>query len=88
MKVSGWKVFTAGLVSILTGVAGMLGVVDVDWAAFGESMNTAVAGVMTFYGVLMIVLRKFTTTPIFTPPEEVVVENPGTPAAVVKKAGK
>jgi hypothetical protein len=68
---AGYKTVVAGSISIVMGLATMMGVtIDPStMAAISQHIDTVVGGGMTLYGLLMVVLRAFTKSPIFTKPE-------------------
>lgn len=64
---TGYKTFIVGLLSLIAGLATMMGVtIDQDTlAAIQSNAETVIGGGMTLYGLVMIVLRKFTSSPMF-----------------------
>lgn len=68
---AGYKTVVAGALSVLGGVATMMGVtLDTETLqAIAHNVDVVVGGGMTLYGLLMIVLRKFTSSPMFKRPE-------------------
>jgi hypothetical protein len=64
---TGYKTFIVGLLSLIGGLATMTGVtIDPETlTAIQENAEVVIGGGMTLYGLVMIVLRKFTDSPIF-----------------------
>jgi hypothetical protein len=64
---TGYKTFIVGLLSLVGGLATMMGItIDPETlASIQENAEVVVGGGMTLYGLVMIVLRKFTDSPIF-----------------------
>jgi hypothetical protein len=64
---TGYKTFIVGLLSLIGGLATMMGVtIDTETlTAIQENAEVVIGGGMTLYGLVMIVLRKFTGSPIF-----------------------
>lgn len=68
---SGYKTFIVGLISLVAGIATMMGVtIDGETlAAIQANAETVIGGGMTLYGLVMVVLRAFTKSPMFKKPE-------------------
>jgi hypothetical protein len=68
---AGYKTVVAGGISIIMGLATMMGVTiePSTMAAISQHIDTVVGSGMTLYGLLMIVLRAFTKSPMFKKPE-------------------
>lgn len=67
----GYKTVLIGLLSMIAGLATAMGVtLDPDtMTAIANNVDTVIGGGMTLYGLVMIVLRKFTSSPMFKKPE-------------------
>lgn len=68
---TGYKTFIVGLLSLIAGLATMMGV-TIDPETLGSiqaNAETVIGGGMTLYGLVMLVLRKFTKSPMFKKPE-------------------
>ncbi len=68
---TGYKTFIVGLISLVAGIATMMGVtIDGETlAAIQANAETVIGGGMTLYGLVMVVLRAFTKSPMFKKPE-------------------
>jgi hypothetical protein len=68
---AGYKTVVAGGISIVMGLATMMGVTiePSTMAAISQNIDVVVGGGMTLYGLVMIVLRAFTKSPMFKKPE-------------------
>jgi hypothetical protein len=64
---SGYKTVLIGLLSMIAGLATAMGVtLDPETlSAIANNAETVVGGIVTLYGLVMIVLRKFTSSPMF-----------------------
>ena len=64
---NGYKTFIVGLLSLVGGLATMMGVtIDPETlAAIQSNAEVVIGGGMTLYGLVMLVLRKFTDSPMF-----------------------
>lgn len=64
---NGYKTFIVGLLSLVGGLATMMGVtIEAETlAAVQTHAEAVIGGGMALYGVVMIVLRKFTDSPMF-----------------------
>lgn len=60
---NGYKTLAVGVASIIGGIATANGV-GIDAAALVDKVETAVGGCMAAYGIVMIVLRAVTKTPM------------------------
>lgn len=67
----GYKTILIGLLSMIAGLATAMGVtLDPETlTAIATNVETVVGGGMTLYGLVMIVLRKFTSSPMFKKPD-------------------
>lgn len=67
---TGYKTFVTGGTFLLTGVATMMGVtLDAETLqAISQNIDIVVGGIAALSGLLMIVLRKFTNSPMFKKP--------------------
>ena len=63
----GYKTFLVGLLSLIGGMATMMGVtLEPDTLAkIQEHAEVVIGGGMALYGLVMLVLRKFTASPMF-----------------------
>lgn len=68
---TGYKTFIVGLISLVAGIATMMGVTiePETLAAIQANAETVIGGGMTLYGLVMLVLRAFTKSPMFKKPE-------------------
>lgn len=64
---SGYKTILVGILSMIAGLATAMGVVlePETLTAIVNNVEVVVGGGMTLYGLVMIVLRKFTSSPVF-----------------------
>lgn len=67
----GYKTVVIGVLSMIGGLATMLGVtLDPETIqAIADNVDVVVGGGMTLYGLVMVVLRKFTDSPMLKKPE-------------------
>lgn len=67
----GYKTIVVGVLSMIGGLATMMGVtLDAEtMQAIAANIDTVVGGGMTLYGLVMIVLRKFTNSPMLNKPK-------------------
>ncbi len=68
---SGYKTFVVGVLSMVGGVATMMGVTLDQEAvqAIIANVDVVVGGGMALYGAVMVILRAFTKSPMFEKPE-------------------
>ena len=68
MNLQGYRTVLTGALSIVGGVATAMGVtLDADaMAAIAANADLVIGGGMALYGAVMIVLRAFTNSPMFT----------------------
>lgn len=68
MNLQGYRTVLTGALSIVGGVATAMGVtLDADaMAAIAANSDLVIGGGMALYGAVMIVLRAFTNSPMFT----------------------
>lgn len=68
MNLHGYRTVLTGALSIVGGVATAMGVtLDADaMAAIAANADLVIGGGMALYGAVMIVLRAFTNSPMFT----------------------
>ena len=68
MNLQGYRTVLTGALSIVGGVATAMGVtLDADAvAAIAANADLVIGGGMALYGAVMIVLRAFTNSPMFT----------------------
>ena len=64
---NGYKTFITGAISIISGVAMALGI-EIDhevMTGLQGHLETVIGGLMAAYGLIMIILRAFTNSPMF-----------------------
>lgn len=66
-NIKGYKTVVVGVLSIVGGVATAMGVtLDADaMKAIAANIDVVVGGGMALYGAVMVVLRAFTSSPMF-----------------------
>lgn len=69
---NGYKTFVVALVSIIGGLLTMMGVTvsPEALAQLTESLDVLVGAIITIYGVVMIIFRAVTTSPMFNRKKE------------------